>query len=375
MTNVLEREDKWDVDDQFTLPPLDDLVDGGRVDGDTVDLTSAYYDTPDGDLQAHGVLLRRRDGDDDTGWQLKVPAKGGRTELNWPLSDRPPAELTRLLDGLRLGKELDAVATIRTQRRRYRISVPPDRAVYAEVADDTVRASVGDQLQTWREVEVELGPAADRQPKRLRRRLRAAGASPSRYPSKLVHALHEQPAPESPSPAVAMLADYLSAQIDGIVAGDIGLRRGEDPIHDTRVAIRRLRSTLRIFGGQLDHTDGAADLDEDLRWFAGLLGEVRDCQVQERRFSEALNELSDALVLGPVRARISRDLKAIELPARKSVAEAMDTARYRNILGTLRSWRTNSPVNPDAPEKEVRKSAARAARKAEPQARRGADHR
>ena len=43
----------------------------------------------------------------------------------------------------------------------------------------------------------------------------------------------------------------------------------------------------------------------------------------------------------------------------------METARYRNILGTLRSWRTNFPVNPDAPEKEVRKSAARAARKAD----------
>jgi inorganic triphosphatase YgiF len=34
------------------------------------DLTSDYYDTPECDLQAHGILLRRRKGNDDTGWQL-----------------------------------------------------------------------------------------------------------------------------------------------------------------------------------------------------------------------------------------------------------------------------------------------------------------
>ncbi len=108
--------------------------------------------------------------------------------------------------------ELDAVATIRTHRRRYWISVPPDRAVYAEVADDTVRALVGDQLQKWREVEVELGPAADRQPEAAATPFACCRRMPSRYPSKLVHALHEQPVPELPSSAVAMLADYLSAR-------------------------------------------------------------------------------------------------------------------------------------------------------------------
>jgi CHAD domain-containing protein len=34
--------------------------------------------------------------------------------------------------------------------------------------------------------------------------------------------------------------------------GLVGLREGTDPIHDTRVAIRRVRSTLRVFGRLLD---------------------------------------------------------------------------------------------------------------------------
>src|SRR6476646_4042258 len=120
MDEVLERESKWDVDEHFAVPRLDDIVAGSDVERSTVSLNSAYYDTADGDLQAHGVLLRRRDGDDDTGWQLKVPDTAGRVEIRTSLTDSPPAELTDLLTGLRLGKPLVNVATIRTVRERYR---------------------------------------------------------------------------------------------------------------------------------------------------------------------------------------------------------------------------------------------------------------
>jgi CHAD domain-containing protein len=92
--------------------------------------------------------------------------------------------------------------------------------------------------------------------------------------------------------------DYLNTQIDQIVAGDIGLRRGQDPIHDTRVAIRRLRSTLRVFAHELDGP-AIGDLDSELRWFAGLLGDVRDCQVQRRRFIDMLDEMPEELILDP----------------------------------------------------------------------------
>ena len=129
MQEVLEREDKWDVGEQFELPDLGDIVVGGHVERDTVDLTSVYYDTPERDLEAHGILLRRRDGDDDAGWQLKTPATGGRTELRWALTDSPPEALTKLLTGVSLGKDLTRVATIHTVRNWYRIRDPEPRAV------------------------------------------------------------------------------------------------------------------------------------------------------------------------------------------------------------------------------------------------------
>lgn len=364
MQEVLERDEKWDVDERFHLPNLDDVVAGGHVDHDAVDMTSDYYDTPERDLQAHGILLRRRRGDDDKGWQLKVPATDGRAELRWPATDAPPSSLTELLTGIRLGKDLVSVATIHTVRDRYRIRYPEYEELCAEVVDDAVRAWADERLLAWREIEVELGPGTSSVPKQLTKRLVAAGARRSRHPSKLAHILPPAPIAEPESPAARALVKYLGAQIDEIVAGDIGLRRGRDPIHDTRVAIRRLRSTLRVFGKVLDRS-AIAEFDDELRWFAGLLGDVRDCHVQHRRFTEALDEFPEELILGPVRSRIRNDLQAVELPARARVAEAMDSQRYLNIMTVLRKWRTEPPVDPDTPTRKLIDRARRAQRKAD----------
>ena len=175
MHELLEREDKWEVDDRFEVPRLHDLVDGGDVAASTVRLESAYYDTADHDLQSHGIVLRRRDGDDDTGWQLKVPAAEGRIEIRTSLADEPPAELEELLTGLRLGKPLVNVATLRTERTRYRIREPEHDRVYAELADDLVRASVDHRLLAWREIEVEYERDGRTLSRRLAKRLSKAG--------------------------------------------------------------------------------------------------------------------------------------------------------------------------------------------------------
>jgi CHAD domain-containing protein len=364
MREVLERENKWDVDDRFALPELGDIVPGGRVAHDTVDLTSQYYDTPERDLQAHGVLLRRRSGDDDTGWQLKMPAAGGRTELHWPLTDAPPDSLVELLRGISLGKKLDTVATMHTIRSRYRIRDGKADELCAELADDMVRAWAGDRLLEWREVEVELGPSTPSMPKGFVKLLRRAGARPSRHRSKLAHVLPPSPSADPRSSGARALVKYLDAQIDEIVAGDIGLRRGQDPIHDTRVAMRRLRSTLRVFGKVLDRS-AVGELEDELKWIAALLGELRDCQVQRKRFTEALDELPEELVLGPVRSRVRSDLQAIELPARAVVREAMDSPRYLAILAVLRKCRVEPPVDPDTSTKELLKRARKGQKKAD----------
>ena len=364
MHELLEREDKWDVSDDFVLPRLHDLIENGEIDRTTVHLESAYYDTADHDLQSHGVVLRRRDGDDDTGWQLKVPDSEGRIEIRTSLADAPPADLEELLTGLRLGKQLVNVATIRTERTRYRIREPDGRRVCAEVADDQVHASVDHQLLAWREIEVEFGSDGRSLSRRLAKRLSKAGAQPSRYPSKLAHAIAASPIPDVDGAAPRALTSYMSDQIDAIFDGDMQLRRGQDPIHDTRVAIRRLRSTMRVFGKLLDGA-AAEHLDDELKWFAGLLGEVRDRQVQRRRFRKVLADWPPELVLGPVANRINTDLHSEQLRARAVVADAMDSPRYLDILATLQNWRSRVPVTTKPTAKKLHKRASRAERKAD----------
>lgn len=362
MPDTRQRHDTWDVDEWFVFPRLGGVVVNGEIDHDIVDVTNDYYDTREQDLRANGVELRRRDGDDKAGWQLDIPDNGGRTKLRWPLSDAPPAEVITLLTGLTLGKPIDSYATIHTVRDRYRISAREGGELCAEVDDDRVRASVGEKLLAWREVEVE--PGARPVAKRLARRLRSAGALRSRYSSKLAHVCPPGETDAAATPATRALVDYLYAQVDQIVAGDIALRRGRDPIHDTRVAIRRLRSTLRVFRRQLD-ASAIGDMEGELKWFAGLLGEVRDCQVQQRRFVEALDGFPDELVVGPVARRIRTDLEAVQFPARALVSEAMESPRYLAIMAVLRRWRDAPPVCDDVTTGELRTRVRRAARKAD----------
>jgi inorganic triphosphatase YgiF len=233
-----------------------------------------------------------------------MPDSNGRIEIRYPLADTMPSDLSALLTGVSLGKQLVNVATIHTTRKRSRITDPTRHQLIAEIADDHVCATVdegtGEPIR-WREVEVELGPAADEVPRKLAKHLASAGARPSRYPSKLTRVAAVSSTEDRPAhagKAEEALARYMHAQIEQIFAGDVGLRRGQDPIHDTRVAIRRLRSTLRVFGTLLERS-AIEGVEEELRWFATLIGAVRDCQVQRRRFTAALNELPAELVAWP----------------------------------------------------------------------------
>jgi CHAD domain-containing protein len=55
-------------------------------------------------------------------------------------------------------------------------------------------------------------------------------------------------------------------------------------VHETRVAARRLRSTLRVFG-EVVHAASVEELNNELAWYAALLGEVRDREVLRDRLT------------------------------------------------------------------------------------------
>ncbi len=366
-----EREDKFDVDADLAMPSLETVTpEGGSIDTSEVQLISTYFDTEDLDLLARGITVRRRRGDADTGWHTKVPADKARTEIRLPLGSGEdsvvPDDMMTLLVGVALGKPLEHVATLTSLRRVHRL-LDRDGSVVAELADDTVTANLaGAGGHGWREWEVELGPAGSEAVlKRVGEVLVAAGATPSAHFSKLHRALRSTSEPVRES-ALGTVASYLDQQAQAIFAGDVYLRRGMDPIHSTRVAIRRYRSTIRVFGDILDDRR-ASDLDAELSWYASLLGEVRDRQVQRARFSRSVHELPEYLLLGPVAARIENDLLAEQIRAREVVATELDGERYRTLLAELRDWSRELPIADGASEtrdEDLDKMARKAGKKA-----------
>jgi CHAD domain-containing protein len=142
---------------------------------------------------------------------------------------------------------------------------------------------------------------------------------------------------------------FLAEQEDALRTGERALRRGEDAIHPTRVATRRLRSALRVFE---DFVDAAAArrLDAELAWFAGLLGEVRDLDVQRARLVQAVSELPDELVLGPVLARIEQYIGEERAVRAAALRTAMHGPRYAELLRSVAAWAESPPFTRQAAE-------------------------
>jgi CHAD domain-containing protein len=374
MTNTrlrteLEQELKFDVAETWVLPDLDELAPpGGSIRATDIGLESTYYDTDSRDLLASGLTLRRRTGTTDEGWQLKVPAQRGRTEIRTPLDGRTaPRELQQLTLGVRRGARLRPILIMRT-RRDARLIVDADTAPLAEVVVDHVTAeTLGDSVtvQTWREVEVELKGGDEALLRTVGKWLRKTGAVPSRSGSKLARALGVAPEKRRRKPKTVhdAVRGYLAEQYEAIRAGDLALRRDEDVVHKTRVATRRYRSVLRIFATQFDR-ERAAALDAELKWYAGALGAVRDLQVLRQHLLSDLAELPSEFVLGPVHTRLTQTLDTEIAQARRKLATAMRSKRYLALLDELRAWAVDAPFTARAePAKQLSRYVSKARRK------------
>ena len=339
MHELLEREDKWDVDDEFRAAALHDLIDDGEIDRTTVHLESAYYDTADHDLQSHGVVLRRRDGDDDTGWQLKVP--------DVRRSHRDPY-LARRCAALRAGRAADRASAGQGvgQRgddpdRAHPLSDPRTRAAArsaprSPTTRSTRRWSTGCLHGGRSRSSSDLMPG--RCPGRLAKRLSKAGARPSRYPSKLAHAIGAAETPD----------------VDGARRGPHHIcgrpdrrhlrrrygpaaRTGSDPRHpggDPQAAQHdsRVRQAARPVGGPTTSTRSSSGSPV----FSARFATAKCNAVASARSSPTGRRSSCS---DPSTNRINTDLHSEQLRARTAVSEAMDSQRYLDILATLQRWR------------------------------------
>ncbi|WP_433285211.1 CHAD domain-containing protein [Micromonospora sp. CA-244673] len=343
MATVVERERKYSGDEGFRLP---DLTGCGGVattsDATALDLDAVYWDTADLRLARSGYALRRRTGGHDAGWHLKVGAVGGaRTEHQFPAGPEdadPPPELVALFRGASRGRPVAPAARVVTRRRERRLLDAAGRPL-AEVAEDDVHAEdlVSGERQAWHELEVELVEGDEALLDAVDDRLRGAGAravpvsKSHRALGGRLAATRSAPA----DPAAAPVVDYLTAQRDTLVGHHAGALGGdEDAVHDMRVAVRRLRSTLRTFRGLWDRAE-SEQVRAELRWLGAQLGPVRDVQVMAARLADAVHAEPAELVLGPVPARFAERFAADLAAALDGLRATLGSDRYTDLLRRL----------------------------------------
>ncbi len=126
----------------------------------------------------------------------------------------------------------------------------------------------------------------------------------------------------------------------------------EDAVHQMRVAARRLRSALRVYGRVLER-EATRRVDAELRWLARELAPARDTEVVHARLIALLDEVveelaADVVATGLVPVRLRTDLDAVFAcrahTARARALAVLDGPRYRALLAALDALVADPPL-------------------------------
>jgi len=311
-----------------------------------------YFDTPDHALRALGVDLRiRYDGTSYTQtMKLRPAGAASMTRLEWEalvpdavpdpglvIDDAVPEEVRRLTSA-----DVGVVFDVDVERDIRYIETDGARI---ELALDSGVIRGGDREEPIHELELELieGDVEalfetallinEIVPTRLHLRTKsdagyalAAGPSEAWMRADKLVLSAEMSAGDALAAIVQNCLSHLTSNDSCAV-----LNLHEEGVHQSRVALRRLRSALQIFEPVLPG-DKLQTLTEEVRWFASAMGPARDLDVLEDDLLDPVKDgLDDASLIDGLAAR-AEELKA---DAYGAVREALTSKRYGDFLITL----------------------------------------
>jgi inorganic triphosphatase YgiF len=332
-------------------------------------LQTIYYDTPDGLLAANGFALRLRRLGERWIQTLKsetdAAALARRGEWEWPLP-QPRLDRARLADTplaplLARRPRLRFVELFRTRFARDAWIVE-EGGVRIELALDEGEIRAGDRSEAVRELELELkSGAAEALPALALRIARAGPGRPlallpygdakARRGQRLAAGTPPQPVKaqaqwlfgglRADDDAEAALKRALGRATEVLLANAHGALAHDDPefVHQARVALRRMRSALRLLRGRVEFP---ARLAADLRWSARALGAARDWDVLAGELLPAI-----AASLGPGFAatceRLLAEAQQRRGRARDRARVALASPRFACATLALLAWSAAAP--------------------------------
>jgi inorganic triphosphatase YgiF len=315
-------------------------------DDESRELISVYFDTPDLALQKAGVSLRVRE---SKGKRVQTVKRGeglSREEHEAPIvGAEPDRELgplkTLLPDGGRLDPAFNVHVTRRQRTFRYRGAEIELALDQGEVTDGTGRSPIC-------EVELELKSGPPEALFALGRELAKAAplylsfdGKASRGQALVAGAtLHARRGDEitltsraTAAEAFQAVARHALGQIS-INAATLRAEPDPEPVHQLRVAARRLRSALSTFKPLVDD-GGLSAVKGDLKWLAGSLDEARDLDV----FTAGVADQARALKSPP--PGLDALTTALEAARRRRWAKAArmaSSARFRALMIDVAAW-------------------------------------
>jgi triphosphatase len=341
------------------LPQLGRLRGGRRSQRQS----TVYYETPDFALADSGIALRLRSAGGRRIQAVKAAAPAGgleRGEWEWAV-DGKKLDLKRLtrppLDQLFPAHALATLRPVfRSDVQRSEVEIQPDETTRVAIAFDEGRVVAGDASQPLAEVELELR-APDPSPPRAVGRLyelalglqRAAPVmisttSKAELGYRLIRRTEPQArkAPAFDLPRGCRAADgirsLMRACFTHLLANqEAALTEGEasvEGVHQMRVAVRRLRTALRVFEPFIASAE-ADWMDGELRWLGRQLGAARDLDVL----------VSATLPLARKHGAAEREIAAVARVAERRRAEIhadtqalLRASRYTTLALALGAW-------------------------------------
>lgn len=319
-------------------------------------LSTVYYDTAETSLRDRGFALRvRRDGhryiqtvkgkDEGVGGamqrrEVEGPIASSRPNID-AITDPGIADVVRqsTLTGLkpvfrvdveRISIEKDFagadvtvdidIGEVKSGRRRSAIC-----EVEIESNGASVKALYDLALQLHREIPVRISKVS----KSDTGYLLFAGSDPT--PSK-----GKKPSLDPAITAEDALARIMQACLDQLIANEPCVTDTKDPegIHQMRVALRRMRSALRLFRKLLP-VDQYNEIVGELRWLTNALGPARDWDVFS---TEIVGPVLDHMPGHEGLGILKRRAEVRRGRARKTAQEAAASPRFTEIVLNLSAW-------------------------------------